>query len=436
MAWRSTPSRATCSSARAVNATSGREGIYEVSLQPGSFLQATLITSPAFPNTFDPDGLESDGEGNLYLASEANRGDNKIYRYDIATGTLTALTNPLPGLDDLVPLSGVGGHSAPEYWFFEQSADKFGAIDPTTGHITELPPLTVANPQVDGITAGPGGTIWFTEFNTNRIGMIDTDTDQITEFPLTTPDAHPYGIVEGPDGTIWFTEAGANQIGSINPTTYAIQEFPIDSLGNDQAESIAVGPDSNLWFTLTGTNEIGVMNPTTGAMVGEYSVPTPNAGLSQMVSDPAAGSLWFTEEAASNVGTIDPTTGDVAEFAVPTAGAAPLSIAVDTSGNIWFTESNGGRMAELSPNTPSSITEYGVPIPQPNFSGLTDETVTYGSTVTFTGTLAAAPLVPVGEEVAITVDGVTQSATIASDGSFSISFSREKRGAERRVPSM
>ena len=406
-------------SSYAVNATSGRKGLYEVSLQPGSFLDATLITNSAFPATFRPDGLESDGKGNVYVAS---LGD-KIYQYDIITGQLTALTSVLPGLDDLVPLSGTGGHSAPEYWFFEQSADKFGAIEPTTGHITETRPLSTANTQVNGITPGPGGTIWFTESNTDRIGVIDTDTDAITEFPLTTPGADPYGIVEAPDGTIWFTEAGANRIGSINPTTHHIQEYPIDSSGNDQAESIAIGPDKNLWFTLTGTNKIGKMNPTTGAMIGEYSVPTANAGLSQIVSDPADGNLWFTEKAANNVGTIDPTTKAIDESAVPTAGAAPLAMAVNTSGNIWFTESNGGRIAEFSPNNPNSITEYGVPIPQPNFSGLTEETVTYGSTVTFTGTLAAGPLVPVGEEVAVTVNGVTQNATIASDGSFSISFS-------------
>ena len=98
---------------------------------------------------------------------------------------------------------------APDYWFFEETADKFGMLDPTTGQITEIPLSTTANPQVDGITAGPDGTVWFTEFNTNQIGMIDTDTDQITEFPLNTPGADPYGIVEGPDGNIWFTEAGA-----------------------------------------------------------------------------------------------------------------------------------------------------------------------------------------------------------------------------------
>jgi virginiamycin B lyase len=88
------------------------------------------------------------------------------------------------------------------YWFFEETADQFGVINPATGHITEIPLLTSANPRVDGITAGPNGMVWFTEFNTNPIGVINTATDEISEFPVITPGAQPYGIVEGPDGNM------------------------------------------------------------------------------------------------------------------------------------------------------------------------------------------------------------------------------------------
>ena len=346
---------------RSINPDSGREGFYELSLQPDSFLQAKLITSPSFPTTFDPDGLETDGEGNLYLASEQARGDNKIYRYNLFTDQLTALTSPLPGLDDLVPLSGGGGHSAPGYWFYEESAGRFGVINPTTGHITEVPLATSGNPQVAAIAPGPGGTMWFTEPDADRIGVIDTDTDAITEFAVPTAGARPSGIVEGTDGSMWFTEAGANQIGKINPTTHVIQEFRIDPSGNDDAEGITLGPDSNLWFTLNGTNRIGEMNPATGAMVAEFAVPTPDAGLSQIVSDPKYGGVWFTEQAADRVANIILTTGAVTEFKIPSAGAAPGAIAVDRSGNVWIAESNANRIAELSPTNPNFITEYSVP---------------------------------------------------------------------------
>jgi virginiamycin B lyase len=384
-------------SSRAINSESGRAGLYEVSLQPGNFLQATLITSSSFPTTFSPDGLESDGQGNIYLASQGAASDQRIYRYNITTGTLAALSSALSGLDDIVPLSGVGAHSVPDYWFFEETAGKFGAINPTTGSITETPPLITPNAQVNGITNGPDGTIWFTEFNTNKIGMIDTDTDAITEFTLPTPGAEPYGIIEGPDANMWFAEAGADQIGSINPATHVIQEFPIDSSGNGEPEGITVGPDSNLWFTLTGTDEIGVMGPYNGRMVGEYSVPTVDAGLEGIVSDSADGNLWFTETAADQIGRINPTTGIVSEFAVPTAGALPTAITVDKQGNIWFTESNETNIAEFSPQSPSHIVEF------LSFDQATTYTFAANSSIPFN---------PSGQTVPLTASVTSSSGTV------------------------
>ena len=57
----------------------------------------------------------------------------------------------------------------------------------------------------------------------------------------------------------------------------------------------------------------------------------------------------------------------------------------------------------------------------PAFSGLSSQTINYGATVTFKGTLAAGTNIPTGV-VAVTVGGVTHDATIGSDGSFSAQF--------------
>jgi len=51
-----------------------------------------------------PDGIVSDGQGNLFIASRAN---NTIIQYDIATNTATAV-GTVDGLDDLAPASGLG----------------------------------------------------------------------------------------------------------------------------------------------------------------------------------------------------------------------------------------------------------------------------------------------------------------------------------------
>ena len=90
--------------------------------------------------------------------------------------------------------------------------------------------------------------------------------------------------------------------------------------------------------------------------------------------------------------------------------------------------------------TPITTDQRGEPLDSPNpdigafqtqgstlialtFSGISDQSITYGtSSVTISGTLADGSQAPVGETVAVTLDGVEQSATIGSGGAFSTTF--------------
>jgi hypothetical protein len=58
-----------------------------------------------------PDGITSDGIGNIFIASSASLGDSHIYQLDLIANTLTQKTF-VNGLDDLAPASGLG--SLPE----------------------------------------------------------------------------------------------------------------------------------------------------------------------------------------------------------------------------------------------------------------------------------------------------------------------------------
>jgi hypothetical protein len=89
--------------------------------------------------------------------------------------------------------------------------------------------------------------------------------------------------------------------------------------------------------------------------------------------------------------------------------------------------------------TPITTDQRGLPLDSPNpdigafqtqgspLLGLTfsvnDQSITYGApSVTFSGTLADGAQAPVGETVAVTLDGVEQSATIGPGGAFSTTF--------------
>ena len=185
------------------------------------------------------------------------------------------------------------------------------------------------------------------------------------------------------------------------------------------------------------TDQRGAPRPTSGAVdIGAFqdqgytvavSSGSPQSTLvSQAFSSPLVALL--TENFAGA-----PLPGATIDFSAPSSGAsATLSAssavtdasglasvtatANATAGTYVVTASATGVTSSASFNLTNQI--------QPSFSGLTGQTVTYGSTVTFTGTLAAGSQVPAGEDVAVTIDGVTHDATIASDGSFSTQFTR------------
>jgi streptogramin lyase len=57
------------------------------------------LTGSACVSVNAPDGIVADGVGNLYVAAF-----EIVYRYNIAANTLTAVSDPISGLDDIAPL--------------------------------------------------------------------------------------------------------------------------------------------------------------------------------------------------------------------------------------------------------------------------------------------------------------------------------------------
>jgi streptogramin lyase len=80
-----------------------------VEIDPSNLSSYTVFTpTGATIANFGPDGIVSDGLGNLFIASRAN---NTIIQYDISNNKATAV-GTVNGLDDLAPVSGLGAPSA------------------------------------------------------------------------------------------------------------------------------------------------------------------------------------------------------------------------------------------------------------------------------------------------------------------------------------
>ncbi len=121
-------------------------------------------------------------------------------------------------------------------------------------------------------------------------------------------------------------------------------------------------------------------------------------------------------------------------FAAPSSGAsASLSttsavVMADGQASVTATANaiGGSYTVTASANVGESVAQLGYALTNlvvPTFSGLSDPSITYGtSTTTLSGTLAGGPNSPVGDTISVTLDGVTLPATVEPGGAFSVTF--------------
>src|SRR5260221_11768823 len=84
------------------------------------------------------------------------------------------------------------------------------------------------------------------------------------------------------------------------------------------------------------TNTIGLYDPVS-TTVSQLAVPTPGAGPWGIAID-SKGTIWFTEHYVNQIGSFDPNSQTFHEVATPASNSDPYGITVDASNNIWFTE--------------------------------------------------------------------------------------------------
>ena len=156
-------------------------------------------------------------------------------------------------------------------------------------------------------------------------------------------------IALGTDNMLWVANDGQTQdplnivrpsILVVNPTNPAaavqIHQFMLPTMSHITA-MVTNRSDHAVWFADQGLNEIGRISET--GQIKFFHIPTPNAGLAGITTDPNFPTvLWFTERTANKVGRIT-TDGITFHEPVPTANAK-LGNMVTTSGAIFFTEAH------------------------------------------------------------------------------------------------
>ncbi len=233
------------------------------------------------------------------------------------------------------------------------------------------------------------------------------------------------GLSNGVDG---------NLVGATNPG--------LAPLGN-------YGGPTETMALLPGSAAIGAGTAGSGVTTDQRGAPRPTSGATDIGAFESSGfTITVTSGSGQSTGVLtafpaplvvtvtannpsEPVAGGLVTFTPPPSGASatlsgsPATIgATGTASVTAMANATVGTYAVTASASGATSASYSLTnqMIQPSFAGLTGQTISYGSTVTFTGKLADGQQVPAGEKVAVTVDAVTHDATIASDGSFSTEF--------------
>ena len=236
------------------------------------------------------------GSGTTGTAVKSNAssgtGTPVLVRYTIATKTFTEFAGPANDVFEDLTMTPDGNSYA--------SANTMTSNGLRGYVFTNLASCVkvILSQSVNAIQFGTGGMLWVASYPFDKnpdghIFVVDPKTGSVISTFDTGTNTEITSLTMGQDGAMWFTDTFHNQIGRITSAgTITRYDVPTENAG---LASIAPGCtcDASLWFTETKANQIGRISTGTGA-VAETAVPTPNAGLGDIIGCFNAA-LWFTE---------------------------------------------------------------------------------------------------------------------------------------------
>lgn len=180
----------------------------------------------------------------------------------------------------------------------------------------------------------------------SSLPAADRPALDIREWNVPWPDTRPRDPAVDRQGRVWFVGQTGDYIGWLDPATGKFGRFDLEK--GSGPHNVIIGPDGNLWFAGNRAAYIGRMNPKNGN-VARFPMPHDEAKDPHTLIAAPDGSIWFTVQGGSYVGRLDPKSGDVRLVKIPTRGARPYGIVIDSSGRPWFNEFGTNLLGSIDP---------------------------------------------------------------------------------------
>jgi virginiamycin B lyase len=213
-------------------------------------------------------------------------------------------------------------------------------------------PMTVATDIPTAVAVAPDGSVWFTIDFGEGIGLVRDG--RLQRVPKKGRNVEPIGLGVDASGAVWFTDPSAIAVSRMNPAG-EVQSFP---LGTPIARlaRLAVAPDGAVWFAESTAYSITRLKD---GVLQRHDIQSVRGGP-YGVAVAADGTVWATLQSANQLIRIAPS-GDMTQYDLPTPGASPTDVALDTKGGVWLIEFRGNKVAHFAEG---KFTEY--PLPEGN----------------------------------------------------------------------
>ena len=185
--------------------------------------------------------------------------------------------------------------------------------------------------------------IWVYDFNSDN-NLVDMKGAQLEDVAYVA-------------GNVWFT-GPTLRLGGADLYTPSTGKWVASPNNQPGAAPMQIASDTlgNVWVTFSGLNYIGRSALNTLAVWDEYNLPAAAGGPVGLYVREANNvrELWYTRPGANSIGRVTTRYSGVTvstwETPLPTAGAAPWGITVESDGTAWAAASNVAK--SVSWNTP------------------------------------------------------------------------------------
>jgi len=168
----------------------------------------------------------------------------------------------------------------------------------------------------------------------------------LLEYPTPDAEALPNAIAVDSGGNVWTVLQNRTELVEFTPATSSFKTFPFPLPEGTKVMTwgLTVDDSRHLVWVADETSDVIWCFNMTSSIFRETAIPTVGATPFQIVLD-SRGNAWFTEFVGDKIGTIS-ILGVLTETPIPVVGN-PTGIAIDAQGRIWFNLLQTGGVSDL-----------------------------------------------------------------------------------------